>query len=81
LSGFNNSSWYALVGPAGLPKAVVAKLAAETQAAVAGPAFVNQIEGIGLETAGSTPQELSHVIRSEKARWTEVIQSSGIKID
>jgi tripartite-type tricarboxylate transporter receptor subunit TctC len=81
LSGFNNSSWYAVVGPAGLPKAVVAKLAAETQAAVASPAFIKQIEGIGLESAGSTSQELSDMIRSETARWTKVIQSSGIKVD
>ena len=64
-----------------MPKAVVAKLAAETQAAVASPAFVKRIEGIGLETAGSTPQELGDMIRSEMARWTQVIQSSGIKID
>jgi tripartite-type tricarboxylate transporter receptor subunit TctC len=64
-----------------LPKAVVAKLAAETQAAVASPAFIKQIEGIGLESAGSTSQELSDMIRSETARWTKVIQSSGIKVD
>jgi len=81
LSGFNNSSWYAIVSPAGVPKTVVAKLAAETQAAVANPAFVKQIEGIGLEPASSTPQELGSMIGTEIARWTKVIKSSGIKID
>ncbi len=81
LPGFNNSSWYAIVGPAGMPKDLVAKLAAETKAAVASPSFVKQIETIGLEPAGSTPQDLSDMIRSETVRWTKVIQSAGIKID
>lgn len=81
LSGFNNTSWYGILGPAGLPNVVVTKLNAEMQAAVATPAFVKQIEGIGLEPASSTPQELGNMIRIEIARWTKVIKSAGIKVD
>jgi tripartite-type tricarboxylate transporter receptor subunit TctC len=81
LSGFNNTSWYGIVGPAGVPEAVVTRLNAETQAAAANPAFVKQIEGIGLEPASGTPQELGNMIRTEIARWTKVIKSSGIKVD
>lgn len=81
LPGFNNTSWYGILGPAGVPGPIVKKLNAEMHAAVANPGFVKQIEGIGLEPASSTPQELGEMIRVELARWTKVIKSAGIKVD
>jgi tripartite-type tricarboxylate transporter receptor subunit TctC len=79
LPGFNNTSWYGLLGPAGTPPAAVNKINAEMQRAVANAAFTKQIESIGLEPASSTPKEMGDLIRSELARWTKVIRDAGIK--
>lgn len=80
LPGFNNTSWYGILGPAGVPSHVVNKINAEMRTAAANPGFIKQIETIGLEPASSTPQELGEMIRTELARWTKVIKSAGIKI-
>jgi tripartite-type tricarboxylate transporter receptor subunit TctC len=81
LPGFNNTSWYGFLGPAGLPGHVVKRINTEMRNAVATPSFTKQIEAIGLEPATSTPQELGEMIRTELARWAKVIKTAGIKIE
>ena len=79
LPGFNNTSWYGLLAPAGTSAAVINKINGEMNRAAANPEFVKHIEGIGLEIASSTPKEMGELIRTELARWTKVIKSAGIK--
>jgi tripartite-type tricarboxylate transporter receptor subunit TctC len=79
LPGFNNTTWYGILGPAGIPKGIVGKLNAEIKAALANPEFRKQLETLGLEPTYSTPQELNDRIRSELARWTKVIKDAGIQ--
>ena len=79
--GFTNTSWYGLLGPAGIPPAIVNKINAEMNRAAANPEFIKHIEGIGLEVANSTPKEMGDLIRTELARWTKVIREAGIKVD
>jgi tripartite-type tricarboxylate transporter receptor subunit TctC len=81
LPGFNNTSWYGILGPAGVPQPVVQRINTEMRNAVANPAFSKQIEAIGLEPASSTPQELAQMIRTELARWTKVIKEAGITLE
>ncbi|MGZ8202574.1 MAG: Bug family tripartite tricarboxylate transporter substrate binding protein [Burkholderiales bacterium] len=77
--GFNNTSWYGLLAPAGTPAPIINKVNAEMKRAAANPEFIKHIEGIGLEIASSTPKEMLDLIRSELARWTKVIKDAGIK--
>jgi len=79
LPGFNNTSWYGLLAPAGTPATIINKINAEMNRAASNPEFIKFIEGMGLEIAKSTPQEMGNLIRSELARWTKVIESAGIK--
>jgi tripartite-type tricarboxylate transporter receptor subunit TctC len=79
LPGFNNTSWYGLLAPAGTPSAVVNKLNAEMRRAVANVEFTKQLESIGLEPASSTPKEMGDLIRTELARWTKVIRDAHIQ--
>ena len=79
LPGFNNTTWYGILGPAGIPNGIVTKLNSEMKAALAQPDFRKQLETLGLEPAYSTPQELHDRIVSELARWTKVIKDAGIK--
>lgn len=79
LPGFNNTSWYGFLAPAGTPAPIINKINAEMNRAASNPEFIKFIEGMGLEIAKSTPQEMGNLIRSELARWTKVIESAGIK--
>jgi tripartite-type tricarboxylate transporter receptor subunit TctC len=79
LPGFNNTSWYGILAPAGTPGPIINKINAEMNRAAANPEFIKQVESIGLEVASSTPKEMGDMIRSELARWTKVIRAAGIK--
>jgi tripartite-type tricarboxylate transporter receptor subunit TctC len=79
--GFEAVSWYALMVPAGTPHEVVAKLHAETSRILKLPEVRDKLAGLGAEPVGNSPQELAATIRSESARWSEVIRRQGIKAD
>jgi tripartite-type tricarboxylate transporter receptor subunit TctC len=80
LPGFSNNGWYGVVAPAGTPAPIINKLNAEMKRALANAEFSKHIETIGMEPAGSTPQELSLWVRSELARWTKVVRDAGIQV-
>lgn len=78
LPGFNNTTWYGILGPAGIPKPIVAKLTAEIKTALERPEFRKQLDALGLDSIYGTPEELHGRIRSELARWTKVLKEAGI---
>jgi tripartite-type tricarboxylate transporter receptor subunit TctC len=79
--GYEATTWTGIVGPAGLPKPIVARLNAELVKAVASPTFREKAAAIGSEPVSSTPEQFGAFIRSEYAKWGEVIRRSGAKID
>jgi tripartite-type tricarboxylate transporter receptor subunit TctC len=79
--GFNNTSWYGLLAPAGMPNAVVNRISAELIKALESPDFAQRLIGQGLDPASSTPQGFHDMIRSELARWSKVIKEAGITAD
>ena len=79
LPGFNNTTWFALLAPAGTPAVIVRKLNAEMRNALGNAEFARQFEAFGLEAAPGTPKELGDLIRSELARWSKVIRDAGIQ--
>jgi tripartite-type tricarboxylate transporter receptor subunit TctC len=78
LPGFTNTTWFGLLGPAGVPKAVVNRINAEMKKAVANPDFTRQLVALGLEPASSTPAEFQNMIATELERWRKVIKEAGI---
>jgi len=78
LPGFNNTTWYGILGPKGTPRHVVSKLNAEMKVALANPGFRKQLEALGLDPTYSTPEALQERIRTELARWSKVIKEAGI---
>ena len=81
LPGFSNTTWFGLLGPAGMPKLVVNRINAEMKKAVANPEFIKQLVALGLEPASSTPAEFHDMIATELKRWTRVIKEAGITAD
>jgi tripartite-type tricarboxylate transporter receptor subunit TctC len=79
--GFSNDGWYGVVAPKGTPAPIIEKLYEELKDAMADAEFAKRVQTIGMEPAGSTPQELEHWIRSELARWTKVVHEAGIQAD
>ncbi len=73
------TSWYAIFGPAGMPDAVTKKLSADFAKALAFPDLNERLRGLGMTLVGSTPEELAAHVRSEVARWTQVVRTTGIK--
>ena len=79
--GYDASTWSGVIGPAGMPKDVVAKLNAAVNRAVTAPAFLARFGSIGDEPAGGTPEEFAETIRRDLAKWADVIKRSGAKLN
>ena len=73
--------WYGMLAPAGTPRPIVDRLVAEIHKAVQSPDLKTKFEASGIDTATSTPEQFTQLIRSEIARYAKVIQAIGIKID
>jgi len=79
LPGFQVGTWYALVGPAGLPNAIVARLNAEVQKIFSDPQFAQRIIEMGQDPMPSTAPELVAYMQTESKRWSQVIKDAGLK--
>lgn len=78
---FRMSIWYGMVAPAGTPREIVARLHRETAKAFADPALLKYMANAGMEPWLGTPDDMGNLIRSEMARYAQIIESAGIKKD
>ena len=79
VTGFEVTSWYAIFGPAGMPREVTQKLSTEIHKAVNDTDLRDRLRGLGTTPIGSTPEVLAAYQRSDIERWTKVVKSAGIK--
>jgi tripartite-type tricarboxylate transporter receptor subunit TctC len=80
--GFDWRAWQGVVGPAGMPAAVVDRLAAEMQKIQAKQEFREQLLRFGMDPMPpNTPVEFAAIIRNEQPRWAKAIKDSGAKVD
>jgi tripartite-type tricarboxylate transporter receptor subunit TctC len=70
-----------LFAPAGTPRPVVDRLQGEVKKILAAPEIAKKLAEIGLETVGSTPDELAAYQRAEIAKWARVVKESGAKVE
>lgn len=71
--------WFALYAPARTPDAVIARLAAVTDEAIAAGPLRARIEALGFEPSGTGPAALAALQRAEFAQWTAVVRASGFQ--
>ena len=81
LKGFDASSWFGLLGPAGTPAEIVAKIQAEVAKALATPAMRERLQSQGAIPSGNTPAEFARHIDAETKKWAQVVKASGAKVD
>jgi tripartite-type tricarboxylate transporter receptor subunit TctC len=79
LPGFEAKGWFALLAPAKTPGQIINKLNSEVVAILQHPELKERLQGLGAEVTTSTPGELNDYIRSEIAKWGEIIKAAGIK--
>ena len=79
--GFDAVTWFGLLGPAGTPKDVVAKLNAEFNKALQQPELRKKLGDEGADAAGGTPEQFAALIKDDIARWGKVVKESGAKVD
>lgn len=81
LPGYEMSVWYAVFGPAGMPRDLVLKLNGEINKALAVPAVRTHMAAIGVDVVNSTPEQLTAQLRQDTERYGKVIKDLDIKLD
>ena len=76
--GYDVASWNALAAPAKTPAAVIRRIHAELEKALAAPDVQKRFAELGVEPRSSTPEHLREFFVSESRRWTKVIEAAGI---
>jgi tripartite-type tricarboxylate transporter receptor subunit TctC len=81
LPGYAASAWFGIVGPAGMPKAVVAKLNKAAFSTLDDAEVRKRLFNAGVEIRTSTPEEFARYIESEMRKWASVVKASGARAD
>ncbi|MDB5941813.1 MAG: tctC [Ramlibacter sp.] len=81
LPQFEASSWFALLGPAGMPRDVQMRIHAETAKVLAMPDVKEKLATLGLDPAPAGPEALASLIQAETVKWARVVKESGAKAD
>ena len=78
--GYDVTAWQALFAPAKTPPAIIRKISADTNTALADPAIKDKLAQSGYAAESSTPEELAKLLKSDIGKWSKVIKEIGLKI-
>ncbi len=81
LKGYEASSWFGLLAPAGTPPEIVNRIQQEVAKALASPAMKERLMAQGAIPGGNTPAEFAKHIDAEHKKWAQVVKASGAKVD
>jgi tripartite-type tricarboxylate transporter receptor subunit TctC len=79
--GYDTSSWFAFFVPAKTPPEIIAKMHADTVAALAEPQIRAKLDALGVIVVGSTPEQLGAHLKAEMERWAPVIKAANIRVN
>ena len=81
LKGYEASSWFGLLAPAGTPPDIVNRIQQEVAKSLSSPAIKEKLLAQGAIPSGNTPQEFARLIDAEISKWAQVVKASGAKVD
>ena len=81
LKGFEATSWFGLLGPAGLPSDITNRIQQEVARSLTAPALKEKLLAQGAIPSGNTPAQFAQLIDSELKKWAPVVKASGAKVD
>ena len=79
VTGYESISWNGFVAPAATPRLVIERLQGDINRLIKTPEMVERFAAMGGEVAGGTPEQFATLIKSESARWGQLIDRLGIK--
>ena len=79
--GYEAPTWSGVIAPAGVPRPIIDKLNAGINKAIGSQTFRDRFASIGDEPAGGSPEEFAEVIRTDSAKWGDVIRRAGARLD
>ena len=79
--GYAAPTWSGVIAPAGVPRPIIERLNAAINRAIASQIFRDRFASIGDEPAGGSPEDFAEVIRSDSAKWGDVIRRAGARLD
>ncbi|MGE4243460.1 tripartite tricarboxylate transporter substrate binding protein [Ramlibacter sp.] len=80
-AGADVSTWWGILGPPRMPRAVVDRLNASMMKALQAPEVRTRFATLGGDPSGSTPEEFDRVLRQDLSRFATVVKEAGIKVD
>jgi tripartite-type tricarboxylate transporter receptor subunit TctC len=81
IPGFEATSWHGVFAPAGTPKPIVDKMAAEMKRILELPDVKEKLFEIGAVASPMTPEDFAKFIDGERAKWADVVKAAGVKMD
>ena len=81
IPGYEVALWNGIMGPAGLPAPVVARLASEIAAIVGNPELRSRLAELGSDPVGSTPADFAAFVAAEQPKWAELVRISGATVE
>jgi tripartite-type tricarboxylate transporter receptor subunit TctC len=78
---FDRYTWFGMFAPAGTPREIVTRVHDETVTVLKAPDVLKRLADIGAEPVGGTPEQFVERIRSDTAKWAEVIKAAKIKVE
>ena len=82
MPGFHSSAWFGLIAPAGTPRAVIDKVAADVSRIIVKPEFqARYITGVGLELLNQGPEAFAEFLKKDRAMYATYIKDLGVKLD
>jgi tripartite-type tricarboxylate transporter receptor subunit TctC len=79
--GYEAPTWSGVIAPAGVPRPIIDRLNAGINKAIESQTFRDRFASIGDEPAGGSPEEFAEVIRTDSAKWGDVIRRAGARLD
>ena len=81
IPGYDCAAWVGYAAPAGTPRDILVRLAAEIQKAVQSTDLKDRYVSLGMDPASNSPDEMGAYLRREQDRYAQIIKNAGIKIE
>ncbi len=81
LKGFDATSWFGLLAPAGTPKDIIVKINAASVKALGSPEMRERLAAQGADPVGNTSEQFSAFIKAEIDKWAKIVKASGARVD
>ena len=79
--GFDVTSWWGVLAPAGVPKDIITRLNLEVVKLMKTPEARDRMAGLGADVVAGTPEQFAELIRVETAKWAKLVRALDIRMD